>query len=124
MGTKSSVKGKPKMAKKSASSSNKRIHVISRDGGWAVKKEGNLKASKDYSTKAAAIKGAKRSSKGHYVVIHNKDGSIESIETTESGEQRATSFLRTARNLELQGPPDWSARLEEYLYDAPSERGG
>ena len=112
------------MAKRSASSSKKRIHVISRNGGWAVKKEGNLKATKVYSTKAAAIKGAKRSSKGHYVVIHKKDGSIESIEPAESGELHATSFLRTARKLELQGPADWSARLEEYLYDAPSERGG
>jgi hypothetical protein len=53
------------MSKRSASHSSKRIHVISRNGAWAVKKEGNLKASKVYSTKAAAIKGAKRSSKGY-----------------------------------------------------------
>ena len=34
------------------------------------------------------------------------------------GENR--SFLGTARSLELQGPPDWSDRLEEYLYgEAP-----
>ncbi|HEX6184709.1 MAG TPA: antitoxin family protein [Pyrinomonadaceae bacterium] len=26
------------------------------------------------------------------------------------------SFLRTARSLNLQGPPDWAARLDEYLY--------
>lgn len=26
------------------------------------------------------------------------------------------SFLRTARSLKLQGPPDWSARLDDYLY--------
>ena len=26
------------------------------------------------------------------------------------------SFLQTARALKLDGPPDWSARLEEYLY--------
>ena len=25
------------------------------------------------------------------------------------------SFLRTARSLDLQGPPDWSERIEEYL---------
>jgi len=112
------------MAKRSASSTNKRIHVISRKGGWAVKKEGNIKASKVYSTKAAAVKGAKKTSKGHYVVIHKKDGSIESIEPAETGELHASSFLRTARNLELEGPIDWSARLEEYLYSAPSERGG
>ena len=27
------------------------------------------------------------------------------------------SFLRTARSLNLQGPPDWSERIEEYLYE-------
>ena len=27
------------------------------------------------------------------------------------------SFLRTARSLDLQGPPDWSERMEEYLYE-------
>lgn len=32
------------------------------------------------------------------------------------------SFLRTARTLNLQGPPDWSARLEAYLY-GESSRG-
>lgn len=26
------------------------------------------------------------------------------------------SFLQTARALELEGPPDWSSRLEDYLY--------
>ena len=27
------------------------------------------------------------------------------------------SFLRTARLLNLQGPSDWSERIEEYLYE-------
>ena len=27
------------------------------------------------------------------------------------------SFLRAARSLNLQGPPDWSERIEEYLYE-------
>ena len=26
------------------------------------------------------------------------------------------SFLRVARSLNLEGPPDWSTRLDEYLY--------
>ena len=26
------------------------------------------------------------------------------------------SFLRTARSLNIEGPADWSARLEDYLY--------
>jgi hypothetical protein len=64
------------MAKKSTNS-NKRIHVISRNDGWAVKKEGNTKASKIYSTKDAAVKGARKSSKGYDVIVHKRDGSIE-----------------------------------------------
>ena len=36
------------------------------------------------------------------------------------GESR--SFLSTARSLDLQGPPDWSERLEDYLYgEAPGD---
>ncbi len=30
--------------------------------------------------------------------------------------QEETSFLRVARSLNLEGPADWSANLEEYLY--------
>ena len=37
---------------------------------------------------------------------------IESLPAT--GE--AASFLRTARNLGLTGPADWSSNLEKYLY--------
>ena len=35
-----------------------------------------------------------------------------------AGERRdkSKSFLRTARTLNLQGPPDWAARLDDYLY--------
>lgn len=31
------------------------------------------------------------------------------------------SFLSTARSLELDGPPDWSTRLEDYLYGDQDE---
>ncbi|MBI5525325.1 MAG: hypothetical protein HY897_03255 [Deltaproteobacteria bacterium] len=34
---------------------------------------------------------------------------------------QAPSFLRTARALDLNGPPDWSEKLEDYLYGT---RGG
>jgi predicted DNA-binding antitoxin AbrB/MazE fold protein len=34
------------------------------------------------------------------------------------------SFLRTARSLDLHGPPDWSANLDAYLYgDSDPPRG-
>ncbi|NOX63040.1 MAG: antitoxin family protein [Chloroflexi bacterium] len=38
------------------------------------------------------------------------------IETLQSDNDEAASFLQTARSLHLEGPPDWSANLEEYLY--------
>jgi predicted DNA-binding antitoxin AbrB/MazE fold protein len=38
------------------------------------------------------------------------------IEPIDTSEQQPKSFLQTARSLNLQGPPDWSERLDEYLY--------
>jgi len=38
--------------------------------------------------------------------------------------QEPTSFLQTARSLNLQGPADWSANLDNYLYgDADQPKG-
>ncbi len=56
----------------------KRTHVVKRDSGWAVKKEGAQRATKVYTTKEQAVKGAEKSRKaGSDVVIHKKDGSIQ-----------------------------------------------
>ena len=38
------------------------------------------------------------------------------IETAERPRAKSKSFLQTARSLKLQGPADWSARLDDYLY--------
>ncbi|MBI1763490.1 MAG: antitoxin family protein [Acidobacteria bacterium] len=38
------------------------------------------------------------------------------VETKEPEPKVRRSFLQTARSLELDGPADWSARIEEYLY--------
>jgi hypothetical protein len=58
--------------------SNKRIHIIKRDAGWAVKKEGGERASKIYDDKDSAKEAAKSyRDRGHDVVIHRKDGTIE-----------------------------------------------
>lgn len=38
------------------------------------------------------------------------------VETLPVEESRARSFLRIARSLRLEGPADWSANLDEYLY--------
>ena len=42
------------------------------------------------------------------------------IEPAEEPRAKSNSFLRTARSLNLQGPPDWSARLDDYLYGGES----
>ncbi len=42
------------------------------------------------------------------------------IEPAEPSGQKSESFLQVARSLNLQGPPDWSSRLEEYLYGEKS----
>lgn len=38
------------------------------------------------------------------------------IESTEPEDKKPLSFLDTALSVDLDGPYDWSARLEEYLY--------
>lgn len=35
-------------------------------------------------------------------------------------EEKSKSFLRTARSLKLQGPKDWSSRIDDYLYGGAS----
>lgn len=45
------------------------------------------------------------------------------IETTEQTEREPVSFLKTARELNLEGPPDWSERFEEYLYKRENNDG-
>lgn len=40
------------------------------------------------------------------------------VETEQDDEARAGSFLRTAQGLDLDGPTDWSARPDDYLYGA------
>ncbi len=38
--------------------------------------------------------------------------------------EKPASFLQTAKSLQLQGAPDWSANLDHYLYgDATQENG-
>lgn len=38
------------------------------------------------------------------------------VETILSEGEEKVSFLRTARSLKLEGPPDWAANLDDYLY--------
>ncbi|MDO9535519.1 MAG: hypothetical protein Q7J85_09380 [Bacillota bacterium] len=38
------------------------------------------------------------------------------IDIVETSKKKSSSFLQTARNLNLDGPKDWSSNLEDYLY--------
>ena len=44
---------------------------------------------------------------------------VVTVKTT--NEEPPKSFLRTARSLQLQGPPDWSERVDDYLYGGVHE---
>jgi predicted DNA-binding antitoxin AbrB/MazE fold protein len=46
------------------------------------------------------------------------------IEPADTSNKKAKSFLQTARSLQLEGPPDWSARLEDYLYGTEDHLDG
>jgi predicted DNA-binding antitoxin AbrB/MazE fold protein len=41
----------------------------------------------------------------------------------ETEEERPASFLEVAQSLQLDGPPDWSTNLDEYLYGGKRVNG-
>jgi predicted DNA-binding antitoxin AbrB/MazE fold protein len=44
------------------------------------------------------------------------------IESEERPEKKNKSFLDTALSLKLEGPPDWSENLDDYLYGGEKRR--
>ena len=55
-----------------------RTHVISRNGSWAVKKEGATRATRVYAQKRSAVTSAVRiAQRGTEVVVHKRDGSVD-----------------------------------------------
>src|SRR5262245_51346131 len=53
------------------------LHVVPQGDGWAVKREGNERASTTHDTQKSAIDGARNLAKvGDDIVIHRPDGSI------------------------------------------------
>ena len=43
------------------------------------------------------------------------------LEVEEVKEKKPVSFLQTAQSLNLDGPPDWSEKLDSYLYGERSD---
>ncbi|HWO02442.1 MAG TPA: antitoxin family protein [Blastocatellia bacterium] len=46
---------------------------------------------------------------------------LVTVEEKATNETKSRSFLRVARSLRLDGPPDWSERIHDYLYGRASE---
>lgn len=62
---------------KSARNNSNRVHITPRFNGWAIRKEGNLQATKVLTTQEQAIKMAKGwvdSGKASSIIVHSKDG--------------------------------------------------
>jgi len=61
--------------------SKKSNHVVpsKKDGGWAVKKAGAVRASKKFGTKSEAVKYARELSRSEHseLYIHRQDGTIQ-----------------------------------------------
>lgn len=64
-----------------------RVHVIPSEGKWAVKPSGSASATQVYSSKASAIAAAREIAKGKNgeLVVHRRDGLIESRERPQRG---------------------------------------
>lgn len=57
--------------------SDNRYHVIRRENGWVIKREGSSKAANVFSTKLEATNASdKYQKKNHDVIIHKTDGTI------------------------------------------------
>ena len=68
------------MAKKSGNSKGGSRHVVPHKGGWANKKGGSERATSIHDTKREAEQAAREQSRreGSELVIHGKDGAIQS----------------------------------------------
>lgn len=57
--------------------SDNRYHVIRRESGWALKREGSAKAANIFPTKLEATNASSKFQRRNYdVIIHKTDGTI------------------------------------------------
>lgn len=58
----------------------KKYHIISRDRGWAIKKEGSSRAIKIFKDKSDAIRYYIEVIREEFVLyVHKEDGSIDTV---------------------------------------------
>ena len=71
------IKNVQKRLVKSAKTNSNRVHITPRTNGWAVRREGNLQASKVVKSQRAAVEVAKawvKSGTASTVIIHSRNG--------------------------------------------------
>lgn len=64
--------------RKAASTSTGRVHVVPSHDGWSVKKEGAKRATVVKATKQGAVKAATDMKYTARIIVHKKDGTIQS----------------------------------------------
>lgn len=65
----------------SAKTNSKRVHITPRQNGWAVRKEGNLQATRVLTTQKLAIEFAKEwvnEGTASTVIVHTRNGKFRS----------------------------------------------
>lgn len=70
-----------KSLRTAAKTDSRRVHITPRSRGWAVRKEGNLHASKVVKTQKEAIEIGRKwiaEGKSSAIVIHNRSGQFRS----------------------------------------------
>lgn len=45
------------------------------------------------------------------------------VDIVDKSEKKTSSFLQTARNLNIEGPIDWSSKFKDYLYGDKNHDG-
>lgn len=64
---------------RSAKTNSKRVHITPRDNGWALRKEGNIHATKIVDTQQKAIAIAKlllKKGEASAIIVHSKNGNF------------------------------------------------
>lgn len=78
MSPKSTSSANGKKVTSRTASAGKSLHVVPQSEGWAVKRQGSVRASRLFSTQAEAIKAATKTAQNSQseVVIHGRSGAI------------------------------------------------
>lgn len=63
---------------KAASTNSGRVHVVPSKSGWSVKKEGAKRSTAVRKTKEGAMKVARDLKPATRIIVHKKDGTIQS----------------------------------------------